>query len=315
MSTIKNAFHHLMYDRWKFIDQFLLKYGAICPDKLYLRLRFRCVMGYWPNFSNPRTFQEKINWLKLYNRNEKYTTLVDKYAVKEWVEKRIGSKYIIPTIGVWNTPKEIDWNILPHRFVLKTTHGGGGGSVIICRDKNHFDVESAKMKLSLCMKKNIYNSFREWPYKNVKRRIIAETYKEEKNDKGEFSHDLSDYKFFCFNGEPTYCQVIRNRHTKEVIDFYTMEWEHMDFVGLNPKCLNGENGVVRPSCLDEMINVCKVLSSGIPFVRVDLYFINGSVYFGEMTFFPAGGFGRFTPTEWNIIMGNKIILDNEKSQK
>lgn len=300
-----------MHDRWKFLDQFLLRYGSICPDKLYLRLRFRAVMGFWPNFSDPKTFQEKINWLKLYNRNEIYTTLVDKYAVKEWVEKRIGNKYIIPTIGVWKTPEDIDWGGLPHKFVLKTTHGGGGGSVIICRDKEHFDIEFAKQKLAKCMKKDIYNSFREWPYKNVKRQIIAEPYKEEKNDdKNETSHDLSDYKFFCFNGEPVYCQVIRNRNTKETIDFYDMEWKHMDFVGLNTRCLNGEIGAERPSCLDDMIDICKVLSTGIPFVRVDLYNINGSAYFGEMTFFPAGGFGRFSPIEWNTIIGNKIILSN-----
>lgn len=307
MNKLINAINYLVNDRWRFLDSLVLNLGFMIPDKLYLNLRYRAEMGHWVNFENPKTFTEKIQWLKLYNRKPEYTTMVDKYAVKDYVASIIGPEYIIPTIGVWNTPEEIDWETLPSRFVLKTTHGGGGGGVVICKDKNTFDKADAIMKLSKNLKGDIYRTRREWPYKNVPHRIIAEEFMEETGYHG----DLADYKFFCFNGEPKYCQVIRDRNTKETIDFYDMEWNHQNFVGLNPIAQNGTTPVAQPENLKVMQDVCRRLAKGIPFVRVDLYVINGKEYFGELTFFPASGLGSFSPDQWNEKLGDLLKLHGE----
>jgi hypothetical protein len=229
--------------------------------------------------------------------------MVDKYAVKEYVAKIFGEEYIIPTLGVWDTPEEINWDELPNQFVLKTTHGGGSTGVVICRDKVNFDKKAAEEKMSRSLKSCIYQSYREWPYKNVKRRIIAEQYMEDRE-----SEDLIDYKFYCFNGEPIYCQVIRDRRSKETIDFYDVDWNHMPFVGLNPIVKNGITQVVKPYNLENMLSICRELASQIPFVRVDLYSIQSKVYMGEITFYPASGMGVFTPQEWNYKLGKFISL-------
>lgn len=277
-------------------------------DKLYLKILFRLKMGYKLNLRNPKTFSEKLQWLKLYDRKPEYTTMVDKYAVKKYVANIIGEEYIIPTIGIWNNPDDIDWDSLPEKFVLKTTHGGGSSGVVICKDKSTFNKEKAIDKLSSSFKSNIYIRYREWPYKNVPKRIIAEKFMEissaKKND------DLPDYKFYCFGGNPVYCQVIRDRRTKETIDFYDMEWNHMPFVGLNSAVQNGTNPVEKPICLENMIEVCKKLSKNTPFSRIDLYVIDNKVYFGEITFYPASGLGELKPNEWNYKLGNMIELPN-----
>ena len=265
-------------------------------------------MNHWINWKNPKTCTEKLQWLKLYNRKPEYTTMVDKYAVKSYVASIVGKKYVIPTLGVWDKPEEIDWNSLPNQFVLKTTHGGGGGGVVICKDKTTFDKESAIAKLNESLGSDIYLNYREWPYKNVPKRIIAEKFMAPK--KTEVPKDLPDYKFFCFNGEPKYCQVIRDRHTKETIDFYDMEWNHMPFVGLNPVARNGLTPVARPGNLDEMKDICRKLADSKSFVRVDLYVIDNKSYFGELTLYPASGMGVFTPEEWNNRLGDLLTLPN-----
>ena len=265
-------------------------------------------MGHWINWKNPKTFTEKIQWLKIYNRRPEYTRMVDKFAVKEYVAGIIGEEYIIPTLGVWNRPEEIDWESLPNQFVLKTTHGGGGGGVVICKDKKTFDKEKAIEKMTESLNSDIYKSFREWPYKDVPKRVIAEKFMAP--EKSPAPKDLPDYKFFCFNGEPKYCQVIRDRHTKETIDFYDMEWNLMPFVGLNPVACNGLTPVARPGNLVEMKDICRKLAKDIPFVRVDLYVIDDKKYFGELTFYPASGLGVFTPEEWNNRLGGLLTLSN-----
>ena len=183
------------------------------PDKLYLKVLFRGSMGYKLDLRHPKTFNEKLQWLKLHDRNPLYTTLVDKYRVKQWVADKIGEEYVIPTLAVYQSVDEIDLDKLPNQFVLKCNHDSGG--VVICRDKANFDLEAAKVKLAEAMKQNYYLNFREWPYKNVKRCIITEQYVSNKNQ-----DTITDYKFFCFNGEPTFCQVITDRQTQETIDFY-----------------------------------------------------------------------------------------------
>lgn len=291
---------------WKQVERFVSTFGILVPDKLLLAVRFRSRNHVWPSLSNPQTFQEKIQWLKMHDHNPFYTTMVDKYDVKYWVSQTIGQKYVIQTLGVWETPESINWESLPDQFVLKTTHGGGSMGVVVCKDKNKLDKQAVIRQFNISFKQDVYKRYREWPYKNVKNRVIAEQYMAPANAKDDF--ELSDYKFYCFNGEPMYCQVIRDRHTKEAIDFFDMEWKHMPFVGLNPNCKNGSNPIERPQKLYEMIDICRKLSKGIPFLRVDLYVIDDNIYFGETTFYPGSGFGRFEPSEWNAKLGELIKL-------
>lgn len=287
----------------------LQKLHFLFSDKQYIKLRWRIRMKHRLNLENPKTFCEKIQWLKLYYRKSEFTEMVDKYAVKEYVAKKIGKEYIIPTIALWKRPEDIDWNTLPESFVLKTTHGGGNGGVVICKDKSKLDKEAAIKKLKISYRSDIYETHREWPYKNVPKQVLAEVLMEDNNFMNK-NQDLSDYKFFCFNGEPRYCQVIRDRSTKETIDFYDMQWDHMPFVGLNPKVPNGTTQVPKPAKLNKMIDICRKLSENIPFVRIDLYLINDKIYFGEITFYPATGIGRFKPQEWDLNLGELLILPN-----
>lgn len=277
-------------------------------DKAYLRLMFKHEMGYKLNLRNPKNFHEKLQWLKLYNRKPIYTTMVDKYAVKEYVAKLVGPQYVIPSLGVWNRPEEIDWEKLPNQFVLKTTDGGGSTGVIICKDKSTFNTSEAINKLNESMRLDIYRRFREWPYKNVPKRILAEEYMQDPTSS--VGGDLNDYKFYCFNGEVTYCEVISGRRTKKAIDFFDLNWNHVDF------CFNTydyyEGNLEKPSCFDEMVAVAGKLCKDLPYSRIDLYEVGGKVYFGEITFFPASGFLGYHPHEWNRKLGDMIDLSKMK---
>lgn len=273
------------------------------PDKTYLRLLFYVETGHSINFSNPITFQEKIQWLKLNQKNDEMTKLVDKSLVKKWVSQRIGSQYVIPTLGEWTKFEEIDFNKLPEKFVLKTTHGGGNTGVVICTDINNFDVDRAYRRLNSSLTLDIYRQYREWPYKNIKKKIIAEKLIEMPDRK-----EMIDYKIFCFNGHPKYIQVIQNRRTNETIDFFDTEWNHMEFVGLNPNAENANGDIPKPRVLNEMLLIASKLSENFKFVRIDLYVIVDKIYFGEITFYPGSGFGRFSPEYWNSNLGKLINL-------
>lgn len=298
----------LKSDRSTFMAAIIQNFFGWLPDKTYLQLLYRFKMSHKLDLNHPKTFTEKIQWLKLYNRKPEYTLMVDKYAVKKYVADIIGEKYIIPTLGVWDKPEDIDWDALPNEFVLKTTHGGGSGGVVICKDKKTFDRNKAILTLRDSMNSDIYRSLREWPYKDVKKRVLAEKYMVPKDMVNNPIYELSDYKFFCFNGEPKYCQVIRDRHNKESIDFYDMNWRHQEFVGLNPVASNGINPVPQPLLLDDMICICHKLSKNMKFVRIDMYVIDNRIYFGEITFYPASGMGLFNPDKWNEELGNLISL-------
>lgn len=292
---------------WLVLSFILKRIARVVPDKIQLSLLHKVYVGKFVDWKNPQTFTEKLQWLKIYNRKPEYTTMVDKYAVKDYVASIIGEEYIIPTLGVWDSPEDIDWDSLPQKFVLKTTHGGGGNGVWICKDKVTFDKEKCIREIKRSLKSDLYWAFREWPYKNVPKRIIAEKLMMEsfprKADK-----DLTDYKFFCFGGEPKYCQVIRDRNTKETIDFYDVQWNHMPFVGLNPMAKNGLNPVAKPLRLEKMLEICRTLSNNIPFARVDLYVIDDKEYFGEITLFPASGMGVFEPEDWGKKLGDLIEM-------
>lgn len=275
-------------------------------DERYLKLLFRLKIGTKLDFENPKRFNEKLQWLKLYNQNPEYTDMVDKHKVKNIISEQIGNRYIIPTIGIWNSADEIDWDQLPNQFVLKTTHGGGGTGVVICKDKKNFDKTTAIRKLKNSMKVSGYNRLKEWPYKNVKHRIIAEQYMEDSDN-----HQFTDYKFHCFNGQPKIVLVCRGRFssTGGTKDFYDMGWQHLDI----RRELNGnaDSGFECPPEFTEMTHIAEQLSKGIPFVRIDLYLANHIVYFGEYTFFPASGLSRFYPDKWDFVMGDWLKLPDK----
>ncbi len=273
-------------------------------DEAYLKLLFRLRMGYPLNLDNPKTYSEKLMWLKLHDHNPDYTKLVDKYAVKEIVAQKIGEQYVIPTLGVWNRPEEIDWESLPNKFVLKTTHGGGNTGVVICRDKTFFDKEKAIERLNKSLKQDIYKTLREWPYKDVPRRIIAEQFIEGENN------DLPDYKFFCFNGEVKALFIGTERETGNVkFDFFDADFNHLDLVQTHP--MSGKQ-IQKPECFNEMKEVANILSKDIPHVRIDLYEVNGQIYFGEYTFYHHGGCVPFHPQKWDDVFGSWITLPKKK---
>lgn len=284
--------------------KFILSIGSnFFPDRIFLKCLFKYRMGYKLNLNNPRTFNEKLQWLKLYNHNPLYTTLVDKFAVKQYVGDKIGFQYVIPTLSVWNSFDEIDFDKLPNQFVLKCTHDSGG--LVICKDKRNFDVTEARKKITKCLKHNYYKSFREWPYKNVPPRIIAEKYMEDE------SGELRDYKFFCFNGSVKALFVATDRQKKNVdtkFDFFDDKFKHLPFTKGHP---NADVPPGKPTCFDEMVRLAEILSEDIPHVRVDFYEIYGKVYFGEMTFFDNSGIVAFNPPKYDEIWGDWIKLPPE----
>ena len=274
-------------------------------DEEFIKRMFKSKTGLNLNLEKPKMFSEKLQWLNLYNRQSDYTLMVDKYSVRQYVSDKIGKDFLIPLLGVWNTPDDIDFDKLPDKFVLKCNHNSGLG-MFICKDKSIMNVSQVKKSLKLGLSQNYYLSWREWPYKDVERKIICEKYMED--DEGE----LKDYKFFCFHGQVEYCQLIEGRFTKITKDFYDREWNHMDFSGLEGELRQSPRVQHKPDCFDEMIRIAEMLSENIPFVRVDLYCISQKIYFGELTFFPAAGFGSFSPTEWNYKIGDKLLLPEEK---
>ena len=276
---------------------FLLK-----DDELYLKLLFLFEMHYWPDLKHPKTFNEKIQWLKLHNRKPEFTTMVDKYAVKKYVADRIGEQYIIPTLGVWDSFDQIDFDSLPNQFVLKTTHGGGGLAVVICKDKKTFDKRRAKRILEKSLHSDIYMKYREWPYKDVPKRIIAEKYMVD-----ESGTELKDYKFFCFNGEPKYMLLVSGRQAgNKRFDYFDLNWNHLPVHDVG--CPGAERLPAKPDNFEEMIFIAKKLSKGMTHVRVDLYNINCKIFFGELTFFDGSGLSVYDPREWDFKFGQFLKL-------
>ena len=269
------------------------------PDEMYLKFMFRLRMHRKLNLRNPKFFNDKIQWTKLYDRRPEYTTYVDKYAVKQYVAKKIGSQYIIPTIGVWDDFDDIDFDKMPDKFVLKCTHDSGG--LVICNDKEKLDIEQARKKINKCLKRNYYWMGREWPYKDVPHRIIAEQY---------MADDLRDYKLFCFDGVPRMTLVCSERFTKDGLkeDFYDGAWNHLNVQ--RPAHGNAILPIQRPKQYELMKKLAAKLSEKMPFARIDFYEINEKVYFGEITFYPASGFEGFKPEEWDLKLGEWIKLPN-----
>ena len=273
----------------------------ICPklmsDKYYLSILWKMCMDYKIEWKNPKTLNEKLQWLKLYDRNPLYTTLVDKYRVKQWVTDTIGEQYVIPTLAVYNTVDEIDLAKLPDQFVLKCNHDSG--SVVICRDKSKFDLEAAKKKLEKGLKRNFYWEAREWPYKNVKRCVFAEKYIQDFEDGG-----LVDYKFFCFDGMVDCVMLCLDRHIKQPkFYFFDRNW-NLKRMNIRGKEAPDNFTIPKPKEVDKMFELASILSKGIPFVRVDLYDVAGDIQFGEMTFYPDGGLDSNILPETDLYFGS-----------
>lgn len=280
--------------------------GWFCwlSDEAYLKLFYKIMAKESLNLEHPKTFNEKMQWLKLHDRKPIYTAMVDKYEVKKYVAERIGEKYIIPTLGAWDKYEDIDFDKLPNRFVLKCTHDSGG--LVICKNKNDLDKKEAKKRIKKCLKKNFYWLGREWPYKNVKPRILAEKYMGDGESGG-----ITDYKFFCFDGEPKFLYLSRGleNHSTASISFVTLDWKLAPFTRSDFKTFT--ELPKKPAGYDEMLELAKKLSSGHKFLRVDLYQIGSQVYFSELTFFPCGGVIPFDPKEWDEELGKLITLDIE----
>ncbi len=275
----------------------------VLSDESFLKLSYRAHLGNKLDLDNPKTFNEKLQWLKLHDRNPKYNEFVDKQLVKEYIAKEIGAEYVIPTFGVWNSVEEIEFDKLPKQFVLKCTHDSG--SIIVCKDKDNFDIDGAKKKLSQKMKKNLFWWGREWPYKDLTPRIIAEKYM---TDNGE---ELADYKLMCFNGRVKCSFVCSDRFSDKGlhVTFFDREWRVLPFERHYPSV---KEGLPQPVNYDKMIELAEKLSKGIPFVRVDFYESEGKIYFGEMTFFPGCGWEDFSPKEWDAEVGSWLKLPKNK---
>lgn len=287
------------------LDSILRRFAPFMPDKPYLKLYYFAKMGKWLDLKSPFTYNEKLQWLKLNDRNPDYCKMVDKYEAKKYVASIIGEEFIIPTIGIYDSIDDIPWTTLPDQFVLKCTHDSGG--IVICKDKTTLNIEEAKKKLSKGLKKSYYYQNREWPYKNVKPRIICEEYKVD-----ESGYELKDYKWFCFDGEVKALFIATDRGTpgeETKFDFYDTDFNHLPFTNGHP---NSKRKLCKPIGFEKMKELASKLSKGIPHVRVDLYDINGKIYFGEMTFYHWSGTKPFEPEEWDKTFGSWITLPKEK---
>lgn len=281
----------------------LFKRKSLYSDEEYLLKMFPLSNGYPLDLKNPKTYNEKIQWLKLYNRDPKLTMLVDKYAVRDFVKKTIGEEYLVPLIGVWEKPEDIPFEKLPNKYVLKCTHNSGKGMFI--KDNNKpVNKQEVINNLNIGLQSDMYLHTREWPYKDVPRRIVCEEFLEDGSN-----IELQDFKFFCFDGKFRILLVCSDRHTKLANDWYDEDLKHLPVIN-GPK--NRKEPFVLPKNIDEMIAVAEKLAVGLTHVRVDLYNLNGKIYFGEMTFFESSGLSPFKPKEYDLIFGSYINLPNKK---
>lgn len=281
----------------------------IPSDELYLKVYYRLRTGKQLDLKTPMSFNEKMQWLKLYNKSSICTQMADKYGVREIIKDKIGEQHLIPLLGVWNSFDDIDFETLPDQFVLKTTHDSGG--VVLCKDKKKFDLKSAKNKLQKSLARNYFWAGREYPYKNIRPRIIAERYMKNEGD-----FDLPDFKFLCFNGEPIILFYTSERFNQKgekghvKFDYYDMNLDHLPIKNRDHE--NSIKRLERFAQFDEMKRLAAILSQGFPFLRVDFYLINGHIYFGELTFHHNGGVLPFEPEVWNYRFGEMIHLPIEK---
>lgn len=283
--------------------------APLLSDESYLKLNYRMVFGRKLNLKNPKTMSEKLQWLKLYDRKPEYSMMVDKCDAKKFVSSIIGDEYIIPTYGVWDRSADIEWDKLPNQFVFKCTHDSGG--IIIVKDKDKANRAEIGEKLDRMLKRNYYRTGgREWPYKNVKPRIMAEQFMIS-NDTP--NHDIPDYKFFSFNGEPRvllFCTERKNGSSKW--DFYDMEMQRINVAALHHETTNlNLADFVSREVFEKMKEISRALAKVKAYVSVDLYYINGQIYFGELTFFSGGGWLQYNPADFDLKLGEMLTLPNK----
>lgn len=302
-----NKIKKFLGDPYYVLGNYMMKHcPKLMPDRYFLKVKWKRCMGYELALDCPETFNEKLQWLKLYDRKPIYTTMVDKLRAKQWIADRIGEQYVIPTLAVYDSVDKIDLDMLPDKFVLKCNHDCG--SVVICKDKSTFDIDLAKKKLGEALKKNYYWNSREWPYKNVKRCVFAEKYLEEQGMEAP-----ADYKFYCFAGEPRLFYVTSDKGGDLPVrqDFFDIKGSHLEIqdkhYSNNPKMVPN-----LPMDLAEMVVLCRQLSDGIPHLRVDFYELNKTIYIGELTLYEAAGFCEFKPDKYNKILGDWIKLPTDK---
>lgn len=311
MGKIKTFFRLLKNDRQS-LKRTMFAYWSrssfshLVSDERYLKKQYKTYIGKSLNLENPKSFNEKLQWLKLYDRKPEYTIMVDKYLVRDYIAKQIGEEYLIPLLGVWDRADDIDFDALPEQFVLKCNHDSG--NVFICKDKQNFPKNEIKKKLKKALKKNLFWWGREWPYKNVPRKMIAEKYMVD-----ESGYELKDYKFMCFNGEVKCSFICSNRYSKGGlhVTFFDRDWNVMPFERHYPAV---KEGLPKPVNYDKMIELAEKLSKNIPFLRVDFYEVDGKIYFGELTFYPGNGMEEFTPEEWDYKLGEWIKLPEVKEK-
>lgn len=321
-----NTARRIMFDKnYRFLYLASTGFYNLLNDEAYIKKRFRRCMGYDLNLTEPKTYNEKLQWLKLYDRKDIYTIMVDKYAAKDYVASIIGEEHIIPTLGIWDHFDDIDFDSLPNQFVLKCTHDSGG--LVIVKDKSKFDRKAARKKIENSLNHNFYYIGREWPYKNVKPRIIVEQYMEDSVSERtiekvlcavspnlnelQSNHELKDYKFFCFNGSVKFFKVDYDRFTDHHANYYDLDMNLLPFgeARIPPR---EDKHIERPKRLEEMVRIAEKLAEGHDFLRVDLYESDEQVYFGEITFFPDSGFGKLTDEKYDKYLGDMLVLTQKK---
>lgn len=303
--SIKKALFRLLHPIKtfnKFLIRRLNKKVNLYSNETFLKKKFYLNLGYKLDLTNPITYNEKLQWLKLYYQKNELTSLADKYLVRNYVKTKIGEEYLIPLINVYDKPESIDFSVLPNQFVLKCNHNSGLG-MCICKDKNNLDIDNVLKNLNKGLEEDYSLLNKEWPYKKIDRKIVCEKFMGDNFGKG-----INDYKFYCFNGEPKYFLVSTNRMVDVRFNYFDMQGKELPF------SQGAKRGNVDLSNIDinKMAEIAKKLSEGLPHVRVDLYFINNHIYFGEMTFFDSSGFDRFSPKKWDYILGNYLVLPTDK---
>lgn len=271
-------------------------------DEEFIKRKYKAITGKEINLNHPKSFAEKMQWLKLYDRRPEYTMMVDKYKVRQYIAKKIGADYLIPLLGVWDNPNEIDFDSLPNQFVLKCNHNSGLG-MYICKDKSKMNIKQVKKNLHKGIRQNYYLTNREWPYKNVPRKIICEKFMVDGT-----KDNLIDYKFFCFDGIAKFMYISNDYASNATTDFFDMNFNRLEMRMKDP---NSNIPPSKPDLFEEMKKIAELLAAGIPFVRVDLYNVNGKIYFGELTFFHNAGFTEVYPSKWNTILGEWIKIDEK----
>lgn len=297
---VYNAIHSLIHNPKHFVAAILRRVGGFLPDETYVKWVYYLECGHRLNLDNPKRFNEKINWLKLYYRDPLWTTMVDKYRVKELVDEWLGGQYVVPNLGVWERAEDIEWDKLPDMFVLKTNHDSGNNGVFICKDKSKINKAKWIKRINASLGRDTSISGREWPYKDVKRCVFAEDYLEDA------SGELRDYKFFCFDGVVKYLYIATERQSGDLkFNFFDADFKPLDLEQAHPR---SDKPIEKPEAYEQMKEIAAKLSKGLPEVRVDLYEVNGKIYFGEFTFFSLGGTAKFRPDEWDFVWGEQIRL-------